>query len=111
MRRAAVTEDASLRRQAGDAEHIVRRIENHLKTSADAAGEHPHLPMRPAIQALTAATRLVVVVERWRCKLVRLARDRGAKWSDIGRALGVSKQAAHEHYHCRTAAGPELPGR
>jgi MEDS: MEthanogen/methylotroph, DcmR Sensory domain len=55
-------------------------------------------PVEPVLEALTAVESLARVVDRWRARLVRLARTRGAPWTDIGQSLGVSKQAAHERY-------------
>lgn len=37
--------------------------------------------------------------ERERERLVLLARERGASWSDIGAALVVTRQAAWERFH------------
>ena len=54
--------------------------------------------IEPVLEALTAVEALARVVDRWRARLVRLARTRGAPWTDIGQSLGVSKQAAHERY-------------
>jgi MEDS: MEthanogen/methylotroph, DcmR Sensory domain len=58
----------------------------------------PRRPVEPVLEALTAVEALARVVDRWRARLVRLARIRGAPWTDIGQSLGVSKQAAHERY-------------
>ncbi|HKR50529.1 MAG TPA: anti-sigma factor RsbA family regulatory protein [Pseudonocardiaceae bacterium] len=54
--------------------------------------------VEPVLEALTAVETLARVVDRWRARLVRLARTRGAPWTEIGHSLGVSKQAAHERY-------------
>ncbi|MGH3829140.1 MAG: anti-sigma factor RsbA family regulatory protein [Pseudonocardiaceae bacterium] len=70
-------------------------------------------PAEPVLEALTAVETLARVVDRWRTRLVRLARTRGAPWTDIGQSLGVSKQAAHERYgraRNRPTRGPALPG-
>ncbi|MGH3848871.1 MAG: ATP-binding protein, partial [Pseudonocardiaceae bacterium] len=70
-------------------------------------------PAEPVLEALTAVETLARVVDRWRARLVRLARTRGAPWTDIGQSLGVSKQAAHERYgraRNRPTGGPALPG-
>lgn len=70
-------------------------------------------PVEPVLEALTAVEALARVVDRWRARLVRLARTRGAPWNDIGQSLGVSKQAAHERYG-RTRSrppGPDFRGR
>lgn len=69
--------------------------------------------IEPVLEALTAVEALARVVDRWRTRLVRLARTRGAPWTDIGQSLGVSKQAAHERYgraRGRRTAGSSLPG-
>jgi len=70
-------------------------------------------PVEPVLEALTAVEALARVVDRWRARLVRLARARGAPWTDIGQSLGVSKQAAHERYgraHSRPTSDPGRPG-
>jgi hypothetical protein len=69
--------------------------------------------IEPVLEALTAVEGLARVVDRWRARLVRLARTRGAPWTDIGQSLGVSKQAAHERYgraRGRRPGGSGLPG-
>lgn len=53
---------------------------------------------RSALEGLAAATMLASVVDRLRGELVRGALRHGATWNEIGRALGVSKQAAHARY-------------
>ena len=70
-------------------------------------------PAEPVLEALTAVETLARVVDRWRARLVRLARTRGAPWTEIGHSLGVSKQAAHERYGQarRRRVGRQLPGR
>jgi hypothetical protein len=42
---------------------------------------------------------------------VRLARTRGAPWTDIGQSLGVSKQAAHERYGRARSRPARRPGQ
>jgi hypothetical protein len=69
--------------------------------------------IEPVLEALTAVEALARVVDRWRARLVRLARTRGAPWTDIGQSLGVSKQAAHERYgraRGRRTGSSGLPG-
>ncbi len=70
-------------------------------------------PAEPVLEALTAVETLARVVDRWRARLVRLARTRGAPWTEIGHSLGVSKQAAHERYgQARMRrVSRQLPGR
>ncbi|HJT04113.1 MAG TPA: anti-sigma factor RsbA family regulatory protein [Pseudonocardiaceae bacterium] len=70
--------------------------------------------IEPVLEALSAVEALARVVDRWRARLVRLARTRGAPWTDIGQSLGVSKQAAHERYgraRGRRPSGSGLAGR
>ncbi|PPK69680.1 AsnC family protein [Actinokineospora auranticolor] len=49
-----------------------------------------------------AALKLLAEVEKWHrpltTKAVQAARHRGASWTDVGSALGVSRQAAHERF-------------
>lgn len=69
--------------------------------------------IEPVLEALAAVEALARVVDRWRARLVRLARTRGAPWTDIGQSLGVSKQAAHERYgraRTRRTGASGLPG-
>ncbi|HEX2298543.1 MAG TPA: ATP-binding protein, partial [Pseudonocardiaceae bacterium] len=90
---------APLRWQTDDALRAAARFARYLPVDAPDVGrdvERRHL--RPVLEALAAADVLVQVVELWRTRLVKLARRRGARWTEIGRALGVSKQAAHERY-------------
>lgn len=50
------------------------------------------------IEALTALTALRREIDQREAVLVRRARVRGASWSAIGHALGVSRQAAHKKH-------------
>jgi hypothetical protein len=49
-------------------------------------------------QALASAAEARRELERLEAVLVRRARVRGASWSDIAGALGVTKQAVHRKY-------------
>lgn len=53
----------------------------------------------------TAALRTLAYVESWQRALldqaVAAARAKGQSWTDIGTALGISKQAAHERFRDR----------
>ena len=55
--------------------------------------------------ALAATARLRDAADRKLFQLVGLARAEGASWAQIGAALGVSTQAAHQRY------GPKRPVR
>ncbi len=60
-------------------------------------------PARPpsldlALGTLASVATLARVVSGHTADMVAIARQSGATWSQIGEALGVSKQAAHEHF-------------
>lgn len=88
-------EQVTLRRHIREALRLAHHIERKGSPGTDGGGEHRR---RSALEGLTAATMLVSVVDRLRGELVTLALRRGATWNEIGRALGVSKQAAHARY-------------
>lgn len=105
--------------QTYEALHAAERFGRYLPhdTAVDTqrltavSNERRHV--EPVLEALTAVEALARVVDRWRARLVRLARTRGAPWTDIGQSLGVSKQAAHERYgraRLRRPGGAGLPG-
>lgn len=52
----------------------------------------------PALVALARVPGKRAATEARARVLVNEARERGASWSDIGAALGITRQAAHEHY-------------
>jgi hypothetical protein len=90
--------------QTYEALHAAERFGRYLPQDATADVARPTTAsterrlVEPVLEALTAVEALARVVDRWRARLVRLARTRGAPWTDIGQSLGVSKQAAHERY-------------
>ncbi len=105
--------------QTYEALHAAERFGRYLPQDATAdsgratAESTEARPIEPVLEALTAVEGLARVVDQWRARLVRLARTRGAPWTDIGQSLGVSKQAAHERYgraRSRPAGAPGLPG-
>jgi anti-sigma regulatory factor (Ser/Thr protein kinase) len=112
----------SLPLQTYEALHAAERFGRYLPQDVAASAERPTTasavqsndwrPIEPVLEALTAVETLARVVDRWRARLVRLARTRGAPWNEIGHSLGVSKQAAHERYGQgrRRKPGRELPG-
>lgn len=55
-------------------------------------------PRRQAFLTLLAADSLVTGATRTRSWRVQAARDAGLSWTEIGRALGVSKQAAQQRH-------------
>lgn len=50
------------------------------------------------LDALSSVADLDIAVTAAVADLVRGARQRGATWEDVGRALGVSRQAAHHRF-------------
>ena len=105
--------------QTYEALHAAERFGRYLPQEATAdtaratAESTEVCPIEPVLEALTAVEGLARVVDQWRVRLVRLARTRGAPWTDIGQSLGVSKQAAHERYgraRSRPAGAPGVPG-
>jgi hypothetical protein len=105
--------------QTYEALHAAERFGRYLPQDGTADPHRPtaasseQRPIEPVLEALTAVEALARVVDRWRARLVRLARTRGAPWTDIGQSLGVSKQAAHERYgraRSRPVGDPGLPG-
>lgn len=56
------------------------------------------LPEVTALQSLRANAKLVSVLTAQRWYVMQFAREEGASWSEIGAALGISKQAAHHFY-------------
>ncbi len=108
--------------QTYEALHAAERFGRYLPQDATASTERPApvsteqpkdgSPVEPVLEALTAVETLARVVDRWRARLVRLARTRGAPWTEIGHSLGVSKQAAHERYGQarRRRVDRQLPG-
>jgi hypothetical protein len=49
-------------------------------------------------EAMTAASWLEAAVPEVLRQLVAMARDQGGTWTEIGEALGVSAQAAHQRF-------------
>ncbi|NLE71634.1 MAG: hypothetical protein GX609_05975 [Actinomycetales bacterium] len=58
------------------------------------------------IRALRATAAASTELERQQSALVRRARVRGATWTQIAGALGVSKQAVHKKYGGRRLGRP-----
>lgn len=93
---------APLRWQTHDALRAASRFARYLENeqTADPVGTPPddRMQLGPALDALAASASVSEKIEQWRTRLVRVARRRGARWNEIGTALGVTKQAAHERY-------------
>jgi len=56
-----------------------------------------------ALEALAANRELVELLTARRWYVIRDAREAGASWSEIGEALGMSKQGAQDWYRRRIA--------
>ncbi|MET7278941.1 hypothetical protein ABZS29_11980 [Kribbella sp. NPDC005582] len=56
------------------------------------------LPGVTGLEALHASRRVVDLLTGARWHMIRQAREEGASWSQVGSALGTSKQAAYDFY-------------
>ena len=56
------------------------------------------LPGVTGLEALRASQRVVELLTGARWHMIRQAREEGASWSQVGGALGMSKQAAYDFY-------------
>jgi hypothetical protein len=56
------------------------------------------------LEALRELAKGEAELDRLRLDRVRVARERGASWDEIGAALGMSKQSAWEYFTRRTRA-------
>ncbi|MFC6160156.1 hypothetical protein [Kribbella jiaozuonensis] len=56
------------------------------------------LPGVTGLEALRASRRVVELLTAARWHLMRQAREEGSSWSQVGSALGMSKQAAYDFY-------------
>ncbi|MDQ0241405.1 hypothetical protein [Arthrobacter bambusae] len=56
------------------------------------------LPEVNPLQALQANARLIKLLTGRRWMVIQEAREHGASWDEIGAALGISKQGAHDFY-------------
>lgn len=73
---------------------ILTGYQNQL-LAHDAGGPRPHVD---ALEALTATRLLIEQLTGAYTWLVEYARAEGESWSQVGAALGVSKQAAYDRW-------------
>jgi hypothetical protein len=66
--------------------------------AATAAGALAQLPEVTALDALRVNARAVDLLTGRRWYVMKSAREAGATWAQIGEALGMTKQAAHDFY-------------
>jgi hypothetical protein len=59
------------------------------------------LPGVTGLDALRTSRRVVELLTGARWHMMRQAREEGASWTEVGQALGMSKQAAHDFYRRR----------
>lgn len=69
------------------------------------------LPGVTGLEALRASRRVVELLTGARWHMMRQAREEGSSWTQVGDALGMSKQAAYDFYrrkldHKDTSAAP-----
>jgi hypothetical protein len=87
-----------------------RPVEMLLSALAD-------LPGVTGLDALRASRRVVDLLTGARWHMMRQAREEGASWTEVGQALGMSKQAAYDFYRRRVghqeryARGPYTAAR
>lgn len=75
-------------------DHADELAERFESTDVDAAELKPAAPMRE----LQAAVRARIEADQRIARAVAHARSEGWSWSDIGAALGMSTQAAHQRF-------------
>ena len=68
-------------------------------------GRHPE---PTALHGLEANRKLVELLELRRWYVIQDAREAGASWTEIGAALGVTKQGAHDWYRRAIAKRAEI---
>lgn len=68
-------------------------------------------PEPTALQGLEANRKLVELLELRRWYVIQDAREAGASWTQIGAALGVTKQGAHDGYRRAIAKRAEIDDR
>lgn len=59
---------------------------------------HVHIGASVELHQVALAADEVADAQRKLTEAVRVARDAGASWTDIGRAVGISRQSAHERW-------------
>jgi hypothetical protein len=69
------------------------------------------LPSVAGLDALRTSRQVVELLTGARWHMMRQAREEGASWSDIGQALGMTRQAAHDFYRRKIEQQERHPGR
>ncbi|MFR9774171.1 AsnC family protein [Nocardia sp. SC052] len=69
----------------------------------------PHIGPVVELYAVGLAADEVAAAQRKLTAAVRVARDAGASWTDIGREVGISRQSAHERWAGKASAAYTEP--
>jgi hypothetical protein len=69
------------------------------------------LPSVTGLEALRASRRVVDLITGARWHMMRQAREEGSSWSEVGNALGMSKQAAYDFYRRKLRQQDESAAR
>ena len=93
------SDNAELQAHMQSTTQTARVIEMRRKTIYSVYSEHDCSPsVDLALGTLASVAMLSRVVGGHTAEMVAIARKAGASWSQIGEALGVSKQAAHSQF-------------
>jgi hypothetical protein len=79
-------------------EHDIERAEADGHPVAVLVKALAELPGVSGLDALRASRRVVEILTNARWHMMRQAREEGSSWSQVGEALGTSKQAAYDFY-------------
>lgn len=83
-------------------------FETRVATGASTSGKARHLAVLAGLEYLRD------LLDRRIAEVVATGRQEGASWTEIGSALGVTRQTAHERYRHRSAqlsGGPDARSR
>jgi hypothetical protein len=99
----ALEHRARRHREIAEVSRSVERLAERTLTGFEARLNHSGANGRAeTLAALAALDRLRVMLSHRVDETVEACRREGATWADIGSALHVTRQTAHERYHHRT---------
>ncbi|WP_285244161.1 hypothetical protein [Pseudarthrobacter sp. fls2-241-R2A-127] len=78
---------------------MARNLCHRQRPGAEALAEISEVA---ALEALRANAKAVELLTARRWYVMKSAREAGATWAQIGEALGITKQAAHDFYSRKT---------